>query len=179
MGGLPPALSRPGCTCLPCWKVTKYWRQHIHWCPPKFHWLSPNHSSQYICFQASCQKMVKAKDAHYDSPILVFLLSTSAWRPSRGSSAASGICSNWRWVEGGKRGGGLSAVPHSHDLIGRTRGERRETPRCMLHLHHLEPWISLLRPLFACFLFFLSPSFSKPSSTGVDKKYAIQARNTS
>ncbi len=58
----------------------------------------------------------------------------------------------------GWRGEGLSAVPPSPKLIGRVawRGGGG-TPWCMLHLHHLEPWISLLPPPFACFLSSLLP----------------------
>jgi hypothetical protein len=45
------------------------------------------------------------------------------------------------------RGGervGLSPVAPSPDLIGRVPRKGGWTPRHMLHLHHLEPWISLL-----------------------------------
>ncbi len=172
------AMSRPCCTGPPCQKVTKYWCQQKNLRLPKFHRFSTTFSSQYLCSEVSYRKMVNAKDAHYNCPISVFLHLTFIWRPSRRSYAAFGNCSNWRWVGGGGEKGGLSAVPPAPDLIGRTHEEGGGTPRCMLHLHHLEPWISLRRPLFACFLF-LSPSLSQPSLTGVYKKSAIRTRNAS
>ncbi len=51
-------------------------------CPPRFHWFSPNYSSQYFCSQASCQKLVKAKSNHHHCPISVFLLTTSNGKTS-------------------------------------------------------------------------------------------------
>jgi hypothetical protein len=85
------------------------------WLPPRFHWFSPNFSSQYLCSQASYQKMVKAKSYHHHCPILVFLLLISIWRPSRRSSATSENCSNWRWGEGGEGGGRCGTLIRSDE----------------------------------------------------------------
>jgi hypothetical protein len=54
--------------------------------PPRFHEFSPNFSRQYLCLQASYQKLVKAKVNHHHCPISVFLLLTSIQRPSQRSS---------------------------------------------------------------------------------------------
>ncbi len=56
-------------------------------CPPRFHWFSPNYSSQYLCSQVSYQKLVKVKSNHHHCPISVFVLITSIQRPSHRSIA--------------------------------------------------------------------------------------------
>ncbi len=86
MGGLSPALyrlivpARHGETSQ-ILVLTKC--QH----PPRFHWFLPNFSSQYLCSQASYQKLVKAKSDHHHCQKLVFLFMTSTQRPTQRSSA--------------------------------------------------------------------------------------------
>ncbi len=65
------------CTCQPCWKCLKLWRQKKVSPPPKIHWFLPNCSSPYICSQASFQRVVKTKSDHHQCPISVFILTTS------------------------------------------------------------------------------------------------------
>jgi hypothetical protein len=57
---------------------------------------------------------------------------------------------------GGGGGGWLSAVAPLPEVIGGGGGGGGGgTPKHMLHLHRIEPWISLLRSAFACFSLFL------------------------
>jgi len=79
---------------------TKYRR------PPRFHWFLPNYSSQYLCSQASYQKVVKAKSNHHRCPISVFVLMTSIPRPSQISNAEVSECSNGVGPGGRRRRGG-------------------------------------------------------------------------
>jgi len=67
---------------------TKYRR------PPRFHWFSPNFSCQYLCSQASYQKLVKANSNHHHCPISVFLPLTSIQRPLQRSSVWAQNCPN-------------------------------------------------------------------------------------
>ncbi len=82
--------------------------------PPRFHWFSTNFSSQYLCTQASYQKLVKAKSDHHHCHISVFLIMTCIQRPSRRSSTWVPNCPNGEGVRGG-----LPAVPLPPALISR------------------------------------------------------------
>ncbi len=46
-------------------KKSQILAQTKYWCPPKFHWFSPNYTSLYICSQESCKKLVKTKSDHH------------------------------------------------------------------------------------------------------------------
>ncbi len=85
--------------------LTKYRR------PPRFHWFSPNFSSQYLCSQVSYQKLVKAKNNHHHCPKSVFLHMISTQRLSQRSAAWPLSCPKWgmgAW--GGRKGGGGCAI---------------------------------------------------------------------
>ena len=91
--------SLPHCTGPTCRNVT-----NIDARLPRLHWFSPNFSSQYLCSQASYQKLVKAKSDHHHCPISVFLLLTSIRRASQRSSVWAKNCP--KWGRGGGGGGG-------------------------------------------------------------------------
>ncbi len=66
------------CTGPPCRKRHKFRRrQNIGTLPPRFHWCLPNYCSQYLCSQASYQKLGKTKSDHHHCPISVHILTTS------------------------------------------------------------------------------------------------------
>ncbi len=69
-------------------------------CPPNF-----TNSSQYLCSQASYQKLINAKSNHHHCPISVFLLMSSIQRLSQRSTAWPLSCSNGVGVPDGGGGG--------------------------------------------------------------------------
>ncbi len=67
----PPCFYGQTLSCTVPARHAKYWR------PPRFHWFSPNYSSQYLSSQASYKKLVKTKSNHHHCPISVYILITS------------------------------------------------------------------------------------------------------
>jgi hypothetical protein len=49
---------------------------------PRFHWFSPNFSSQYLCSQESYQRLVKSKSNHHHCPVQYQFF--YSWTPNRG-----------------------------------------------------------------------------------------------
>jgi hypothetical protein len=80
MGGLSPALYRAHLYRPAMQKHHKHWHQQNIGARQDFR-FSPNFSSQYLCSQASYQKLVQAKSNHHHCPISVFLLMTYIQRP--------------------------------------------------------------------------------------------------
>jgi hypothetical protein len=117
MGGLSPALYRLICTGPPCRNIT-----NIDARLPRLHLFSPNFSSQYLCSQASYQKLVKAKSDDHHHPISVFLLLTSIRRASQRSSVWAKKCPKWGRGEG--EGGAPCHTSFSYlDNHGRRQGK--------------------------------------------------------
>jgi hypothetical protein len=92
---------------------------------PKFHLFWPNFSSQYLCSQASYQKLVKAKSNHHHCSISVFLLMTSIQRPSQRSTAWPLSCPNGEGVPDGGRGKGGKARKRPNHI--KVKGGREQT----------------------------------------------------
>ncbi len=102
-GGLSPVPYRLVVPARHTENVTNFGADKIN-APAKIHWFSPNYSSQYLCSQASYQKMVKTKSNHHHCPIPVHIFTT--WKLEAGIEIHPwGLwLLKWGVVAGGERG---------------------------------------------------------------------------